>query len=227
MSELPLHTACFDRMCNDCQQAVAFSDEEHRINRNNHERLQATVAEQTGALEALLRDMHTGAAGIARGSLGSDGLGCGRTCATCDRARKALANLDPAVTAHIEQDSKWVETLAVLTEALERAGHPCTNDRRNVYDTPLEPSCPFCEVLHNLPATVRAHIERDKQRERATTDVWRYVEEALGRDEAAKYSDLFCQTSPDRWFLAFIRALAAESPRHGGSTTAEEKNVRR
>jgi len=56
------------------------------------------LSETLKALEAMLRDMHTGAAGVPRGSLGAAGLGCGRPCQTCERARAVLA---------AEEEKEW------------------------------------------------------------------------------------------------------------------------
>lgn len=44
------------------------------------------------ALEGLLRDMHTGTSVSNRGSFHHDGLGCGRPCETCNKARAALSD---------------------------------------------------------------------------------------------------------------------------------------
>lgn len=85
------------------------------------------------------------------------------------------------------------------------------------------PYCHACQTERAQAAedALKAEVERreeaERQRDALSADVWQYVEQAMGKEEAAKVSELFCQTSPDRWFLAFVAARAAPVARCGDS----------
>jgi len=107
----------------------------------------------------------------------------------------------------------YMEACSRLTAQLaaEREAH---RNHRVVRKGNEEPVCETCEntVAYLRSGQRQAEAAREAA-ERVTLNVWQYVEQELGPEKAAQVSDLFSQTSPDQWFLAFLRVEAAERKR--------------